>query len=139
MNTINLIGNICNDIELKQTPSGKPVVTVNIAVKRPFTKETTDFIPLVVWDKNAEFLRNYARKGSKVGISGKLTTREYKDNQGHNRKVFEVVCDTIDLLDGRSAQEDANNPFVDKVPNQDSKPHVEPNFESVPTDEPLPF
>ena len=74
MNNINLTGNICNEIELKSTTTGKSVVTLNLAVKRPFTKDTTDFIPLVVWDKNAEYLNNYARKGCRIGVTGKLTS-----------------------------------------------------------------
>lgn len=101
MNTITLSGNICQEPELKQTTVGKSVVTVNLAVKRPFSRDTTDFIPIVIWDKNAEYVHNYAHKGSKLGVSGKLTTREYKDTQGNNRKVFEVVCDTVEILSGR--------------------------------------
>ena len=129
MNTICITGNICNDVELKQTPNGKTVVTINLAVKRPFTRETTDFIPLVAWDKQAELLKNYTRKGSKIGVSGTLTTREWKDTSGQNRKLFEVVVNAIDLLDGKSAE----------VPNQDNKPHVVPNFEAVDTNQDLPF
>ena len=60
MNVINLTGNICKDIEVKQTQNGKAVTTIDLAVKRPFTKDTTDFIPLVVWEKNAEYFENRA-------------------------------------------------------------------------------
>lgn len=131
MNTICLTGNICQEPELKQTTVGKPVVTVNLAVKRPFSKDTTDFIPLVLWDKNAEYIHNYANKGSKIAVSGKLTTREYTDKQGTSRKVFEVVADTVEIINSGNAPTD--------VPNQDKKPHVEPKFEEVNTDDPLPF
>ena len=68
MNHITLIGNICNDLELKQTPNGKSVLNFNIAVKRPFTKDTTDFFTIVVWNQPAEYLSRYARKGVKVGV-----------------------------------------------------------------------
>jgi single-strand DNA-binding protein len=74
MNSINLTGNICNDLEVKSTQSGKSVLSFNLAVKRPFTKDTTDFIPVVVWDQGAEYLGKYGRKGSRVAVSGKLTT-----------------------------------------------------------------
>lgn len=131
MNTICLTGNICQEPELKQTTVGKPVVTVNLAVKRPFSKDTTDFIPLVFWDKNAEYIHNYANKGSKIAVSGKLTTREYTDKQGTSRKVFEVVADTVEIINSGAAPAD--------VPNQDNKPHVKPNFEEIHTDDPLPF
>ena len=129
MNQINIIGNLCQEPELKQTTTGKTVVTLNLAVKRPFTKDQTDFIPIVAWDKQAELLKNYTHKGSKIGVSGTLTTREYKDTSGQNRKVFEVVVGAIDLLDGKTAD----------VPNQDFKPHVEPKFEEVDTNGDLPF
>lgn len=129
MNNINLIGNLCQEPELKKTPNGKTVVTVSLAVRRPFTKDTTDFIPLVAWDKQAELLKNYTHKGSKIGVSGTLTSREWKDISGQNRKVFEVVVSAIDLLDGKTAD----------IPNQDFKPHVEPKFEEVDTNGDLPF
>ena len=129
MNQINIIGNLCQEPELKQTTTGKNVVTINLAVKRPFTKDQTDFIPIVAWDKQAELLKNYTHKGSKIGVSGTLTTREYKDTSGQNRKVFEVVVGAIDLLDGKTAD----------TPNQDFKPHVEPKFEEVDTNGDLPF
>lgn len=139
MNTINLIGNICQDIELKQTTTGKSVVTFNLAVKRPFTANTTDFIPIVVWDKTAEFLNNYAGKGSKVAVSGKLTTRKYQDKSGSNRTVFEVVADTVDLLDSKSTADSAFDPAVDQMPTQAFKAPVEPKFEAIDTNQDLPF
>ena len=118
MNTINLTGNVCNDIELKNTPSGKAVVSLNLAVKRPYSKDTTDFIPLVCWDKSAEYLSRYARKGSKIAVSGKLTTRKYQDKDGHNRTAFEVVCDSVEILDSKgetqgTIPQDANLETID--------------------------
>lgn len=139
MNTINLTGNICNDIELKSTNTGKSVVTLNLAVKRPFTKDTTDFIPLVLWDKNAEYLNNYARKGSKIAVSGKLTTRKYQDKNGYNKTVFEVVADIVEVIEGWNTAQAAYDPAVDQTPNQASTAPVEPNFEPIDTEDDLPF
>ena len=118
MNSVNFTGNVCNDIELKNTPSGKAVVSLNLAVKRPYSKDTTDFIPLVCWDKSAEFLSRYARKGSKIAVSGKLTTRKYQDKDGHNRTAFEVVCDSVEILDSKgethgTMPQDANLETID--------------------------
>jgi single-strand DNA-binding protein len=129
MNSINLTGNICNDLELKSTQSGKSVITVNLAVKRPFTKDTTDFIPLVVWEKNAEYLSRYGKKGSRVAVSGKLTTRKYQDKDGKNRTAFEVVCDNVELMDSKSE--------ADSAPT--FNPPKEPNYEEVDPDGDLPF
>ena len=118
MNSVNFTGNVCNDIELKNTQSGKAVVSLNLAVKRPYSKDTTDFIPLVCWDKSAEYLSRYARKGSKIAVSGKLTTRKYQDKDGHNRTAFEVVCDSVEILDSKgetqgTIPQDANLETVD--------------------------
>lgn len=132
MNSINLTGNVCNELELKSTPSGKPVLAVNLAVKRPFTKDITDFIPLVVWEKNAEFLSRYGKKGSKVAVSGKLTTRKYQDSNGNNRTIFEVVCDAVELLDSKSESGNHDAPTYAKAP-------TAPKFEDIKTDEALPF
>jgi single-strand DNA-binding protein len=102
MNSINLTGNICNDLEVKSTQSGKSVLTFNLAVKRPFTRDTTDFVPVVVWEQGAEYLGKYGRKGSRVAVSGKLTTRKFQDKDGNNRTAFEVVADTVELMDVKS-------------------------------------
>ena len=107
MNSINLTGNICNDLELKSTQTGKSVTHFNLAVKRPFATDITDFIPLVVWNQPAEYLCRYAKKGSKIAVSGKLTTRKYQDKDGNNRTAYEVVCDAVEILDSRESGERA--------------------------------
>lgn len=131
MNSINLTGNICNDLELKSTPSGKSVLSLNLAVKRPFTKDTTDFIPLVVWEKNADYLSRYGKKGSRIAVSGKLTTRKYQDKDGNNRTAFEVVCDTVEILDSKSDGGNYDAPSFAK--------DNAPQFEELKTDDDLPF
>lgn len=107
MNSINLTGNICNDLEVKTTQSGKTVLSFNLAVKRPFSKDTTDFIPVVVWDQGATYLGRYGKKGSRLALSGKLTTRKYQDKDGNNRTAYEVVADTVELMDSKSDSESA--------------------------------
>ena len=105
MNTINLTGNVCHDLELKTTQTGKSVTQLNLAVKRPFSTDVTDFIPLVVWNQPAEYLCKFARKGSKIAVSDKLTTRKYQDKDGNNRTAFEVVCDVVEILDSKASGE----------------------------------
>lgn len=138
MNVINLTGNICKDIEVKQTQNGKAVTTIDLAVKRPFTKDTTDFIPLVVWEKNAEYLGRYARKGSRIAISGKLTTRKYQDKNGNNRVAFEVVCDSVEIMDGRNDAQGTEAQGGAYIPDAYKEP-AEPKFEPIDTDDSLPF
>lgn len=131
MNSINLTGNICNEVELKQTNNGKSVINFNLAVKRPFSKDTTDFIPVVVYEQSAEYLSRYARKGTKIAVTGKLTTRKYEDKNGNNRTAFEVVADNVEICE--SAKETSSEPTFA------SPSTVIPNFEEIKADEDLPF
>lgn len=148
MNSINLIGNICNDVELKQTNSGKSVVQFNLAVNRPFAKDVTDFIPVVVWNQPAEYLSRYARKGTKIAVSGKLTTRKYEDKNGNNRVAYEVVADSAEICEPRgenSASVDTNasapvssaSTYIPDAykPNQGGQT----SFELIEQDDDLPF
>lgn len=139
MNSINITGNICNDLELKSTQNGKSVLTFNVAVKRPYTKDTTDFIPLVVWEKNAEFLHRYGKKGSKIAVSGKLTTRKYQDKEGNNRTAFEVVCDSVELMDSKNDAQGTFTASDEQTPSQGFMAATEPNLEPIGAEDDLPF
>lgn len=138
MNTINLTGNICNDLELKTTQTGKSVTQCNLAVKRPFSTDVTDFIPLVIWNQPAEYLCKYAKKGSKIAVSGKLTTRKYQDKDGNNRTAFEVVCDAVEILDSRTSGEQAQaNGTENQQPTFNASAPAE--FTTIGPDDDLPF
>ncbi len=101
MNSINLIGNICNDLELRTTESsGKSVCSFNLAVKRPFTKDVTDFLKVVCWNKQAENLCQYCHKGSRIAVSGMMTTRTYEVD-GNNRTAYEVVANEVIYLESK--------------------------------------
>ena len=138
MNSVNLTGNICNDLELKSTETGKSVMNFNIAVKRPFSTDVTDFIPLVVWNQPAEFLSKYAKKGSKIAVSGKLTTRKFQDKEGNNRTAYEVVCDAVEILDSRTSNEQTHTNGAENQQPTTTAPAPE-EFVPVELDEPLPF
>lgn len=101
MNSINLVGRLTTDPELKQTNSGKSVCSFTLAVSRPRVKDTTDFINAVVWNQSAEYLTNYGRKGNLVAVTGVLTSRKYDDKDGNHRTAFEVVCDSVSLCEGK--------------------------------------
>lgn len=115
MNSINLTGRLTADVELKQTPSGVPVCTFNLAVDRPKVKDTTDFIRIVAWKSTAEFITRYFRKGNKIEITGVLTTRKWQDNSGNNRVTYEVVAENVGF--GESKGE--SKPEMDTQPNLD--------------------
>lgn len=99
MNKVILSGNLCQEIELKQTNNGKSVVTNCIAVRRDYKSANgeyeSDFINLVVWGAQAEYLSKYAHKGDRVELCGRWTVRKYTANDGNTRTVNECVVESI--------------------------------------------
>ena len=127
MNKIQITGRLTTDPELKTTNNGINVCTVTLAVKRPRTKDTTDFINCTAWRQGAEYLSKYARKGNLIGVSGTLTSRKYEDKDGNKRTTYEIQADDVEILSskGESAEataepfeevkraEDKETPFAD--------------------------
>jgi len=109
MNTINIIGNLTRDTELKYTPTGKAVATFTLAVPDRFNKEKTDFIDCVVWNKLAELCAEYLKKGNKAGVTGRLSTRTYKNKEDRNVKVAEIIADDVAFLTPKSESRTAAN------------------------------
>lgn len=135
MNSINITGNLTATPELKATASGKSVVSFTLAVKRPYTKDTTDFIPVVAWEKTAEAVASYAHKGDKLGVSGKLTTRSYEDKHGNKRTAYEVLADNVDLPSRKERSEVSIHDIEPEI-----NPNIEePKFEALAPDDDLPF
>ena len=97
MNKVVLIGRLTKDPELRFTPgAGTAVTTLTLAVDRYNTKtgqNEADFIPVVIWGKQAESTANYMSKGSQIAISGRIQTRSYDAKDGSKRYVTEVVAD----------------------------------------------
>ena len=110
MNSICITGNLTRDIELKSSQSGLSVCTFTLAVKRPHTAETTDFVPCVAWRQSADFLAKYARKGNRVGVTGVLTSRMYEDRDGKKRTFYEVTASAVELLGSRVKSQNADQP-----------------------------
>ena len=88
----------------------------------------------MVWNQQAEFLSKYAHKGSKIAVTGKLTSRQYEDKQGNKRTAYEVVCDTVELCEGKREQSNNTATSTGASPPMDA-----PQFEDLSDDEDLPF
>lgn len=103
MNKVVLIGNLTKDVELKNTQgNGTAVATINLAVENynfQTKKKGADFIPVVVWGKQAENLSKYCSKGSKIAVSGRITQRSYDAKDGTKRYVIEVVADNFNGIE----------------------------------------
>lgn len=136
MNTICLIGNICNDITLNMTQSGKNVCSFDLAVRRPFTKDTTDFFTIVCWGKNAESVSQYCGKGSRIAVSGILTSRKYTDKEGKNRTAIEVSADEVTFLNNKTNDDSGTAPSTSAPPPYSA---TREEFEEMSSDEDLPF
>ena len=100
MNSVNIIGRITKDIEVKKTNSGKSVCSFSVAVQRD--KENADFIPCTAWNATAENLGKYFHKGDRIGITGVLTTRTYESN-GEKKFVMEVLVNTFDFIETKKS------------------------------------
>ena len=112
MNKVVLIGRLTKDPELKFTPgTGTAVSTFTLAVDRRFSKDgqkEADFIPIVVWGKQAESTANYMSKGKLIGINGRIQTRNYDAKDGTKRYVTEVVAEEVQFLEWGGASGNRN-------------------------------
>ena len=113
INNVVLVGRMTRDAELRYTPSNVAVATFSLAVNRNFKgangERETDFINCVIWRQQAENLANWAKKGALVGITGRIQTRNYENQQGQRVYVTEVVADNFQMLESRAAREGFDN------------------------------
>lgn len=138
MNNIVLLGRTTSAIELKQTQAGKAVVSFSLAVKRPYTKDTTDFFTVVAWDKQAELLSKYVGKGEQICVRGHLTTRTWEDQNGNKRYATEVVASEVSFCESKKNSEGNNTTPTANEAQKGYNPY-QPSFENVKDDSDLPF
>ena len=135
MNRVFLIGRLSRDPELRHTTSGMAVCQINVAVSRRATQgrdPETDFINVVVWDKQAENVARYLAKGRQVAVEGRIQTRSYDNNEGKRTYVTEVVANNVEFLGSSS-----DNNRTQNVPEEnpfDSMPINEPAGTSIDND-----
>ena len=101
MNKVFLIGRLSRDPELRHTTSGMAVCQINVAISRPRgagKDPETDFINVVVWDKQAENVSKYLAKGRQIAVEGRIQTRSYDNNEGKKTYVTEVVASNVEFL-----------------------------------------
>lgn len=112
INNVVLVGRLTKDPDLRYTTSGTGVATFTLAVNRNFTSadgtREADFINCVIWRKSAETLANYAKKGVLIGVTGRIQTRSYDNQQGQKVYVTEVIADNFQLLESKKADSSQN-------------------------------
>ena len=148
------MGRITQELELKTTPNGVSVTSFSIAVDRNYVKQgeqrQTDFINIVCWRQQAEFVCRYFGKGAMIAIEGQLQSRTYQAKDGTNRYVTEVVADSVSFTGEKREQ---NNNGYQQYPQQyqqqntqnqqysqqNQQPPQTTSFEEIPLDDDLPF
>ncbi|MFL0196428.1 single-stranded DNA-binding protein [Clostridium sp. WILCCON 0269] len=114
MNKVVLIGRLTKDPDLRFTPGkGTPVARITVAVDRRFSKDgqkEADFIPVIIWGKQAESTANYMAKGRLIGISGRIQTRSYEAKDSTRKYVTEVIADEVQFLEwGKKSEQQKDN------------------------------
>lgn len=143
INKVVIMGNISNELELKQTPGGVFVCSFNVAVNR-FSKDTNekkaDFFSVVAWREKAEFVSRYFKKGQGIAIVGRLENHEWTDKQNNKRISTEIIAEEISFAGGNenASQRVETPPTAPYAPIAYTQAQS-PQFESIPDDGQLPF
>ena len=105
INRVVLVGRLTKDPELRYTPSGVPMARFTIAVNRTFSSQSgekeADFIGCIAWRKQAENLANFMRKGSLIGVEGRIQTGSFEGQDGKRVYTTDVVADAVQFLEPR--------------------------------------
>lgn len=108
VNKVILVGNLGRDAELRYTPGGAAVATINMATTEVWNdkagqkQEKTEWHRVILWGKSAESLTEYLTKGKQIYVEGRLQTRQWDDKDGNKRYTTEIRGDKIVLLGGGS-------------------------------------
>ena len=144
LNCVTLMGRLTADPEVRTTTTGKSVCTFSIAVDRSFARageqRQTDFINIVAWENQANFISRYFSKGSMIAIQGSIQTRAYEDKNGNKRTAFEVIAREVSFC-GSKAETGTVAPAAVAAPAQapSYQTAVPSDFEEIDDDEDLPF
>ena len=136
INSVVLVGRLTAEPELRKTPNGVSSLQGTLAVNRNFKNQNgeydSDFINCVIWGKLAENFANWTKKGNLVGITGRVQTRNYENQQGQRVYVTEVVAESFQLLEKRDNSANQNS-MAEQMP-----PSVENGQMNIPDDD-FPF
>jgi single-strand DNA-binding protein len=108
MNSVQLIGNLATEVELREVGEDKKLATFVLAVDRPGQDRGADFVRIATWDRQAEVCGQYLAKGKRVSVEGRLRSRSWEDTEGKRRSAIEVVANRVQFLspkEGASADE----------------------------------
>lgn len=117
LNVVAIMGRLVADPELRTTPAGYSVCSFRIACDRSYVQQgqqrQADFIDIVAWRQQADFVSKYFQKGSLIAVEGSLQTRQYQDKQGSKRTAVEVVANNISFA-GAKRQDSQSAPSYEQ-------------------------
>lgn len=143
INNVTLVGRLTKDPDLRYTSNGTGVATFTLAINRNFTNQAgereADFVQCVIWRKPAETLANYARKGTLLGVTGRIQTRSYENQQGQRVYVTEVVAENFQLLESKATSEQRQSTQASQPTQQANRQNYnEPVSSGFPNDGDMP-
>ena len=145
VNKVILVGNLGRDAELRYTPGGAAVATLNMATTEVWNdksgqrQEKTEWHRVVLWGKTAESLSEYLTKGKQIYVEGKLQTRKWKDKDGNDKYTTEVRGDRVVLLSGGARGDGARSEGASRSTASDEFSHGEPAGGVELSDDDIPF
>lgn len=113
MNSVQLVGRLTRDPEIRYTDGGSSVARFNIAVDRRYKREdgdNADFINCVAFGKTAEFVEKFFSKGKRIGVTGRIQTGSYTNNDGNKVYTTDVVAETAEFVDNKSSNANTDSP-----------------------------
>lgn len=125
-NSQQIIGNLGKDPEIRETGTGKKVASFPVAVSEKYKdQENTTWFNCVAWEKTAEIIEKYLKKGSKVAIEGRTAFRTYEDKDGQTRYVTELVVNELLMLgDNAPRKETSEKPQAEKSDSQEEPDYL---------------
>ncbi|NRO47722.1 Single-stranded DNA-binding protein [Lactobacillus helveticus] len=142
INRVVLAGRPTKNLELRSTKSGTNVCSFTLAVDRNFKSKNgereADFISCIAWQKTAEVMSKYVKKGSVIGVDGRIQTRSYDNRDGQRVYVTEVVVENFSFLGGADADKDDQVSKNDQPFNQSNDPFASSEPTGI-ADDDLPF
>lgn len=116
MNSVNIIGRLTKEVELKTTKGGKKYAKNTIAIRRD--ADSSDFINIVAWEKSAELLANHFSKGKLIGITGRIQTGSYTNGKGEKVCTTDIVVGSITFVESNEKEVDAPKQTKKESPKQ---------------------
>jgi len=133
-NKVILVGNLTRDIELRYSQGGMAIANTGLATSRKFTvngekKEEVCFVDITFFARSAEVANQYLRKGSKILVEGRLNFDQWVDQNGQKRSKHTVVVETMQMLDSKGDNQNANDYKPQQAQNQQPQGYQQPNYQ----------